>query len=129
MGNKVASGKLKDSIQVNIVQSGTMTEIDILMEIYGQWVQSGRMRGKGFVPITSLLKWIKDRGIKGRNKKGRYITDKSLAFGIRNNINKFGIRPANFIDVSLEKIMNDQRIIDALGESTYEDLINAITGI
>jgi hypothetical protein len=122
--NKVASGKLRDSVKVNVVKSGDITEIQILMEYYWQWVQSGRSRGKGYVPVGSLMKWIKDRGI--TPNKGDI---KGMAYAISKNINKFGIRPANFLDLSLEKIMNDQRIIDALGEATYDDLINAITGI
>lgn len=124
VGNKVASGRLRDSVQVNVVQSGDITELQILMENYWQWVQSGRLKGKGYVPIGSLMKWIKDRGINPKNGNV-----KGMAYAISKNINKFGIRPANFLDLSFSKIMEDQRIIDALGESTYEDLINAITGI
>jgi hypothetical protein len=99
------------------------------MAEYGQFVQSGRLPGKGFVPVGSLMKWIKQRGLKGRDKKGKFITDKSFAFAIQKNIKKFGIRPANFIDVSIEKIMEDPRITELLGEAAYDELINAITGI
>ena len=151
MGNKVASGTLARSIDVQF-QKGGVTQnkitrrqflqgqtgvkinnipdkIVVLMEEYGQWVQSGRLPGKGYVPIGSLMAWIKQRGLKGRNKKGKFITDKSFAFAIQKNIKKFGIRPANFLDVSMEKIMADQRITDLIGEATYDDLINTITGI
>jgi hypothetical protein len=75
------------------------------------------------------MKWIKQRGLKGRDKKGRYMTDKSFAYAIQKNINKFGIRPANFLDISIQKIMNDPRIIELLGDAAYEDLINTIEGI
>lgn len=130
VSNKVASGTLAKSIEVQVKQGpNNVTELQVLMEEYGQWVQSGRLPGKGFVPVGSLLKWIKQRGLKGRNKKGRFITDKSFAFAIQKNIKKFGIRPANFIDVSIEKIMTDPRITEVLGEAGYEELINAITGI
>ena len=129
VGNKVASGTLARSVQVVTKQSNDVTVLQVLMEEYGQWVQSGRMAGKGFVPVGSLMKWIKQRGLKGRDKKGRYMTDKSFAYAIQKNINKFGIRPANFLDVSIEKIMNDPRIVELIGEATYEDLINTIEGI
>ena len=99
------------------------------MEEYGQWVQSGRLGNKGYVPVGSLLKWIKQRGLKGRDKKGKYIKDISFAYAIQKNINKFGIRPSNFLDISIEKIMNDQRILDIIGEATYEELINKIENI
>jgi len=129
VGNKVASGNLARSVQVVTKQSQNVTVLQVLMEEYGQWVQSGRSGGKGFVPIGSLMKWIKQRGLKGRDKKGRYMTDKSFAFAIQTNIKKFGIRPSNFLDVSIEKIMNDPRITELIGDATYEDLINVIEGI
>jgi len=129
VGNKVASGTLARSVQVVTKQSKDVTVLQVLMEEYGQWVQSGRRPGKKYVPIGSLMKWIKDRGLKGRNKKGKFITDKSFAFAISRNINKFGIRPSNFLDISMEKIMNDPRIVELIGDSTYEDLINSLEGI
>jgi hypothetical protein len=145
VSNKVASGTLANSVEVRVtggqrkitrrefLQGQTGYEgpmqLQILMEEYGQWVQSGRLPGKGLVPVGSLMAWIKQRGLKGRDKKGRFMTDKSFAFAIQKNIKKFGIRPANFLDVSMEKIIADQRITDLLGEAAYDDLINAITGI
>lgn len=130
VSNKVASGNLANSIKVQTKQSSNnVTELQVLMAEYGQWVQSGRLPGKGFVPVGSLLKWIKQRGLKGRDKKGKFIKDKSFAFAIQQNIKKFGIRPANFIDISLEKIMEDPRITELLEDAAYEELINAITGI
>jgi hypothetical protein len=129
-GNKVASGTLARSVGVVIEnRSKDVQVLQVMMEEYSQWVQSGRVKGKGFVPVGSLLKWIKQRNLKGRDKKGRYITDKSFAFAIQKNINKFGIRPSNFIDISIEKILNNDKIIDILGEATYEDLINTIEGL
>ena len=129
VSNKVASGTLARSVEVQTKTNNGITELQILMAEYGQWVQSGRVPGKGYVPVGSLIKWIKQRGLKGRDKKGKFMTDKSFAYAIQQNIRKFGIRPANFLDVSMEKIMADERITNLLGEAAYEDLINAITGI
>jgi hypothetical protein len=129
LSNKIASGKLRDSVEVNVVKQNDDTIIQVLMEEYGQWVQSGRAKGKKGVPVSALEKWIKDRGLKGRNKKGRYITNKSFAFAIRNNITKFGIRPSNFIDYSLEALISNDKIIDIIGEGAYNELIDLIEGI
>jgi hypothetical protein len=130
VGNKVASGRLRDSVTVEVKQSSQGIDvISVMMEEYYQWVQSGRAPGKKFVPIGALISWIKSRRLKGRNKKGRYITDKSFAFAIRKNINKFGIRPSNFLDISLNKIENDDRIVELIGDASYEELINLIEGI
>jgi hypothetical protein len=127
--NKVASGKLKDSVKVEAVTKSNITILQVMMAEYAQYVQSGRMSGKGKVPIKSLIQWIKDRKLKGRNKKGRYISNLSFAFAIQANIKKFGIRPSNFIDLSIESIMSDPRITELIGEAAYDDLINAIEGI
>lgn len=129
VGNKVASGKLRDSISVNVVQKKDETIIQVLAEQYSQWVQSGRLPGKKGVPIAALEKWIKERGLTGRDKRGRFIKRRSFAFAIQNNIKKFGIRPSNFLDVALETIGDDPRIMELLGDEAYDDLINLIEGI
>lgn len=130
IGNKVASGNLKNSVQVNVVSNKeNQTVLQVIMLEYAQFVQSGRTPGKKFVPIKPLLEWIKERNLKGRDKKGRFIKNLSFAFAIQKNINKYGIRPSNFIDFSIEKIMNDERIVNLIGDAAYEDLINAIEGI
>jgi hypothetical protein len=135
VGNKVASGTLARSVEVNVGKRKSPYGnyeayfFQVLMEEYGQWVQSGRSGGKGYVPVGSLMRWIKQRGLKGRDKKGRFMTDKSFAFAIQTNIKKFGIRPSNFLDVSLEKVLNDSRIVELMGDASYEDLINVIEGI
>ena len=127
VSNKVASGTLARSVEVQTKQlPNHKTELDILLAEYGEWVQSGRLPGKGFVPVGSLMKWIKQRGLKGRDKKGKFITDKSFAFAIQKNIKKFGIRPANYLDISFEKIFEDPRITELLGEAGYEELADSI---
>jgi hypothetical protein len=129
LGDKVASGKLKDSIQVTVVTRKDNTVIQVLAEQYSQWVQSGRLPGKKGVPISVLEEWIKSRGLQGRDKKGKFIKRKSFAFAIQTNIKKFGIRPSNFLDVALETISNDPKIVELIGDESYEELINLIEGI
>lgn len=130
IGNKVASGKLKNSVKVNVdVSKQGYAILQVIMEDYGTYVQEGRAAGKKGVPIKSLLDWIKDRKLKGRNAKGRFITNTSFAFAIQKNIKKYGIRPSKFIDVSVEKILEDPRIIELIGDSAVEELIDLIQGI
>lgn len=129
VGNKVATGKLKDSISVTTDTQGDTTVIQVLAEVYMQWVQSGRAPGKGGVPIKALEEWIKVRGLQGRNKKGQYIKRKSFAFAIQNSIKRFGIRPSNFLDVALDVIMDDPKIAQLIENESYDELINLIEGI
>jgi len=130
VGNKVASGKLRDSISVQVKKvNDNETIIQVLSEQYAQWVQSGRLPGKKGVPISAIEEWIKSRGLQGRDKTGKFIKRRSFAFAIQNNIKKFGIRPSNFLDVALETIAQDQKIMELLGDAAYEDLIDLIEGI
>jgi len=130
VGNKVASGKLRDSISVNVVKvNENETIIQVLSAEYAQWVQSGRLPGKKGVPVDALEKWIKDRGLTGRDKKGRFIKRRSFAFAIQKNIKKFGIRPSNFLDVALEMIADDPKIMDLIEEGSFEELLDLIQGI
>jgi hypothetical protein len=130
VGNKVASGKLRDSISVNVVKvNENETIIQVISEAYAQWVQSGRLPGKKGIPVDALEKWIKERGLTGRDKRGRYIKRRSFAFAIQSNIKKFGIRPSNFLDVALEMIANDPKIMDLIEDGAYEELLNLIEGI
>jgi hypothetical protein len=130
IGNKVASGKLRDSISVVVKNNNTdKPTIQVLAEDYFAFVQSGRLPGKKGVPISAIEDWIKSRGLQGRDKKGRYIKRRSFAFAIQTNIKKFGIRPANFLDVAIEDLAQDQRIVDAIGEAAFEELVDLIEGI
>lgn len=129
LGDKVASGKLRRSVTVDVVPSEDRPIIRIFMEDYWQWVQSGRMPGKKDVPLSAIEEWIRSRGLTGRDKKGRFIKRKSFAFAIRTNIKKFGIRPANFLDKAFNLLETDQRIIDALGQEAFEELVNRLEGI
>jgi hypothetical protein len=129
LSNKVASGSLRDSITVTAKDTENGGTLSVSMNNYGQWVQSGRLPGKKGVPIDAIEKWIRQRGLKGRDKKGRFITNRSFAFGIQKNIKKFGIRPSNWYDVAIESVLEDTEIINLLEGQTIEDLINAIEGI
>lgn len=107
LGDKVASGKLMNSIDYEIGTDGNGKPILIISYIdYFENVNLGRRPEKKKVPITALLNWIKIRGIKGRNKKGQFIPNLSLAFAIQTNIFKFGIRPANIYDKGLDELFN-----------------------
>jgi hypothetical protein len=129
LGDKVASGRLKNSVNVQVMPSEDRPIIRIFLEDYWIWVQNGRLPGKKGVPIQAIEQWIKDRGLTGRDKKGRFTKRKSFAFAIQTNIKKFGIRPSNFLDKAIIMLETDQRIIDALGQEAFEELINRLEGI
>jgi hypothetical protein len=113
LGNKIASGKLQDSISAEVSSNA----IGIKMENYGQFVQSGRKKGEKGVPISALVKWIKDRNIRSKD-----LTDRQLAFAIQRNIKKFGIRPSNWFDVAIDNMFDDPRFIEVFETTVADDL-------
>lgn len=129
LGNKRASGRLINSVSVDVVPSQDRPIIRIFMEDYWVWVQNGRLPGKKGVPLAVIEQWIRDRQLTGRDKKGRFIKRRSFAFAIQTNIKKFGIRPSNFLDKAVNLLETDERIIEALGEEAFEELINRLEGI
>jgi hypothetical protein len=128
VGNKTASFGLYNSVQTNITEEQGNVIIQLALATYGKYVNLGRAAGKRMVPIPALIDWIKTRGLKGRDKEtGRFITNESLAWGIRKNIQKFGIRPKGeqgkgFLDIAINKFMTDKNIEDLIFKAVEKDL-------
>jgi len=57
---------------------------------------SGNYRGKWGQFTSAIQNWIKKKGIKGRDKKGRFITNKSLGFLIQRAIYQRGLTRTQF---------------------------------
>lgn len=62
--------------------------IQLLLNDYVQYIESGRKAGSKFPPIQPIVNWAKKRGIK---------TDNSTMFLIRRAIAEDGIRPRPFM--------------------------------
>jgi hypothetical protein len=113
---KVASGRLVNSVRYTVNPQG---KISFIYDIDGKWVTQGRRRGSRFPPPAPILKWIKEKGIKGRDKRGRFITDKSLTFLISRAIARDGIKPLAFMKMAIDKS------IKQLGKSLKTSLAKA----
>lgn len=103
-GDKYASGNLYNSLTATVMPGDNGFELVITYADYFKYVNEGRRPLVKRVPLTALLNWIKIRGIKGRNKKGRFISNLNMAFAIRENIFKYGIRPADIYDKGLDSL-------------------------
>ena len=98
---KIATGRLYNSIRYNVSSDGS---ISFSYAEEGKYVESGRRRGARFPPPAPILKWIKIKGIKGRDRTtGRFIKDKALVFLIQRAISRDGIKPVPFMQLSIDK--------------------------
>lgn len=88
--------------------------IQLLLNDYVQYIESGRKAGSKFPPIQPIVQWAKKRGIP---------TDNSTIFLIRRAIAEDGIRPRPFMYKVLETI-------DKKWEGEWSsDLFNELTKI
>ena len=125
------SGALRKSLDYNVKVSktGNSFEFDIEMLEYGEWVDKGRLPGKG-IPPKALLKWIRTKPIRLRDSKtGSFVKSsesklKSLAFLINRKIKEHGIAATNFISEPFDKYFKTlpDDIIEAFGLDV-EDMI------
>ena len=106
--NKSASGDLIDSLDYDVKSTAEGFILELQALEYLRYVDSGRRPGKQ-PPTKPIEKWIKDKGIKGRDKKGRFIKDKSTAFLIARSIGKKGIKPTHVLEDTVKDILNDNR--------------------
>jgi len=98
---KIATGKLYNSITYNVSSDG---DISFSYAEEGKYVESGRRRGARFPPSAPILKWIKIKGIKGRDTKtGKFIKDKALVFLFQRAISRDGIKAVPFMQLAIDK--------------------------
>jgi len=116
---KDSTGKLSQSINGQVMEMPNSISMYFQMEPYGYFqdrgvkgVKSGKSEsgfkfGTGSGPkggLTSgIEKWVRIKGIKGRDKKGKFITQKSLVNAIVRSIWNKGIKPSLFFTKPFEK--------------------------
>jgi hypothetical protein len=113
--NKVASGKLLNSMKVNNIKvTNKSLELNIQMMPYGAFVDKGVSGVKvkyntpysytnKMPPPSALDGWIVKRGIAPRNDKGHFQTRKGLQFAIARSIFNNGIKPSHFLTDAVDK--------------------------
>jgi hypothetical protein len=139
LSNKVASGTLVNSVKVVATNDNNVQNLSIDIAGYGNMVDEGRRPGLRGIPVEAIRQWLEEKGIGVRDERGRYVqghrkraaANKTaeilpIAFAIRKNIEKFGIRSAGFIQISLGKIAENKKILSLLEDSAMADLIKII---
>lgn len=128
VGNKVASGNLLNTLDYRVSDDGGKAVLILTYQDYFKYVNLGRKPRVKRVPLDVLFKWIKIKKIRGRDKKGRFIKDMSLAWAIQTNIFKYGIRPANIYDKTLDSIEDLFDNPPPEIEAEIDELVEALAG-
>ena len=147
-GNLSAAGKggaLANSIDFFVIRKGGTVTVRFKMAAYGKYVDkgvSGNKVKRSFQdykgktekspfkyttkqpPSGIIEKWIKRKGLKGRDKKGRFITHKSLSFLIAKSIKKKGIQGISFFQKPL--MLGMKQFSDKFGAAIKEDIIKSL---
>jgi len=101
----------------------------------GGFKGSGRARGQGspfkysskMPPRKPLIQWIKSKGLKGRDAKGRFISNNSLGFLIQRSIFQRGLTRTQFFSKPFTEQLNKQT--DNITEAFADDLEIALEQI
>ena len=90
--NKVASGRLINSIEYVIGEKEGQLFLDVLMEDYWVFIENGRKPGK-FAPISALKSWTKLKGL-----------PESAAWAVNWKIKREGIKALPFLEQAIAQI-------------------------
>jgi hypothetical protein len=146
-GKNNASKKLYNSLGYDIKQNrsssgrfATGYNAEFFMEDYGAYQDQGVHGAKSSYvenrnspfkyttkqpPTKAFDKWIKNKGIKGRDKKtGKYITDQSLKFLIARSIKNKGIRASLFFTKPFEAGI--KKYEDDIASGFGDDILNQL---
>ena len=98
---KIASGKLINSVRYTVNSKG---DIIFLYDEDGKWVRLGRRKGARFPPPAPISRWIRAKGIVGKNREtGKPLTNGQLTFLISRAIARDGIQPLPFMKMAYKE--------------------------
>ena len=143
--NRVASGRLRDSIGAVVednkqgIQVIRVTALGgkRLEDTYAYWLINDRQPGR-WANINAIKQWIYNKkSFRIRDyKTGQFLpkTEKnvdSVAFVIARSIGRFGFqnKPKNFVEISIDKIMNNEKITQIIEDATVDELLDKIEGL
>ena len=139
-GKKNGSKELYNSLDYDLNVSPNSFGLKFLMEEYGVYQDKGvSVKKKKYntpyayttkmPPPAKMDKWIVRKGLKGtRDKKGRFISRKSLQFMIARSIFNNGVKPSLFFTKPFKKAFNNlpKEIVEAY-KLDVEELIKYTT--
>tara|TARA_B100001094_G_scaffold319121_1_gene363530 strand:+ start:575 stop:1078 length:504 start_codon:yes stop_codon:yes gene_type:complete len=138
-GNKNVNKKLYNSLEYLPFKTGDSIGVKFFMEKYGMFQDRGVKGSKSnylenkntpfsykskMPPPSAFADFIKRKGIKGRDKKGRFITNKSLQFLIARSVFQKGIKASMFFTKPFNQAF--EKLPAELQENFVKDIENII---
>ena len=108
--------KLYNSLKGEVVTENKYSIVGFSMDLHGLFVDKGVKGSKSSAkapnspysfkskmpPVAVIAKWVKRRGLKGRDKEGKFIKDNTLAYLIARSIFQKGMKPSLFFTKPFE---------------------------
>jgi len=138
-GDKNVNKKLYNSLEYLPFKTGDSIGVKFFMEKYGMFQDRGVKGSKSnylenkntpfsykskMPPPSAFADFIKRKGIKGRDKKGRFITNKSLQFLIARSVFQKGIKASMFFTKPFNQAF--EKLPAELQENFVKDIENII---
>lgn len=130
--DRIASGKLLNSVEYRIDYNGTEYSVKLLMEDYWKYVENDTK--PHFPPLNKILEWIQVKPVIPRpDKEGNIPTPKQLAYLIGRKISKVGTQGSHDLEEAIEEInlKYKDKMIYALRQDTdriLKVMLGDITG-
>jgi len=101
------TGNLRNSIYVYESDDSDSIRFELSMDEYGEQLNSGSFSAE--VDVNDILNWARNKKIRPKNEKGRFMKVKKFAYAVTKTINQQGVQPVPFIDEALERSKIDAR--------------------
>lgn len=138
--DRIASGKLLNSVEYQVVNNGVEYEVQLRLEEYWKYIEYGvsgnvkntnrPFKNPGWGAYPHILNWIKVKPVLPRpDRNGKLPSQKSLAFLITRAIVQNGIEPGNELKSAIDVInfKYREKLVIALRQDT-EQLVKVLVG-
>lgn len=126
--DRVASGKLLNSVEYQVVQNGQAYLVQLRLEDYWRYIEEGTR--PHFPPMDKILEWIMVKPVLPRpNAEGDLPTPKQLAFLIARNISRHGTKGTHDLQSAIDdvNVMYRDKLVIALHKD-MEVLMKVMVG-
>lgn len=120
--DRIASGKLLNSVEYMVKKNGTDFSISLELEDY--WIYVEDDTRPHFPPIDKIREWIKVKPVLPRAINGKLPTENQLAYLISRKISQVGTKGSHDLENTIEALERDFE--DRIGDAIALDIEKAI---